>query len=72
MCHLSGDLKFFHGSYSCKHNYLLQDLGGEVKVQLYVPQTANIDGNLAILWVLAICTVAVGAYWAGVSNKKLM
>lgn len=47
-----------------------KDFGEDVKVQMYAPPTDNIDGNLAILWVLAVSTVAVGAYWAGVSNKK--
>lgn len=53
-------------------NLFVQDFGKDVKVQIYAPLTANIDGNLAILWLLAVCTVAVGAYWAGVSNKKAM
>ena len=53
-------------------NSFVQEFGEDIKVQMYAPPTANIDGNLVILWMLAVCTVAVGAYWAGVSNKKMM
>lgn len=53
----------------------MQDFGGDVKVQMYAPPTdlvSNIDGNLAVLWLLAVGTVAIGAYWAGITNKKIM
>ncbi|KAJ7382238.1 Signal peptide peptidase-like 2A [Desmophyllum pertusum] len=52
----------------------LKDFGSDVKVQLYAPQTglSGIDGNLAVLWLVAVGTVAVGAYWAGITNKKKM
>ena len=57
-------------------NFLLgsvvQDFGVSRLVQLYAPPTANIDGNLAILWILAVGTVAFGAYWAGITNSKLL
>lgn len=52
--------------------FFVQEFGEDIKVQMYAPPTANFDGNLIILWVLAVCTVAVGAYWAGVSNRKMM
>ncbi|XP_027058274.1 signal peptide peptidase-like 2B [Pocillopora damicornis] len=55
--------------------YKDKDFGGDVKVQMYAPPTdlvSNIDGNLAILWLLAVGTVAIGAYWAGITNKKIM
>ena len=50
----------------------MQDFGASRIVQLYAPPTANIDGNLAILWILAVSTVAFGAYWAGITNSKLL
>ena len=60
----------------CDPNFLLgsvvQDFGASRLVQLYAPPTANIDGNLAILWILAVGTVAFGAYWAGITNSKLL
>lgn len=49
-----------------------KDFGVSRLVQLYAPPTANIDGNLAILWILAVGTVAFGAYWAGITNSKLL
>ncbi|XP_044171236.1 signal peptide peptidase-like 2B isoform X2 [Acropora millepora] len=49
-----------------------KEFGEEVHVQMYAPPTASIDGNLAILWMLAVCTVAIGAYWAGISNKNAL
>lgn len=54
--------------------FVCQDFGSDVKVQLYAPQTglSGIDGNLAVLWLVAVGTVAVGAYWAGITNKKKM
>lgn len=51
---------------------VVQDFGASRLVQLYAPPTANIDGNLAILWILAVGTVAFGAYWAGITNSKLL
>ena len=60
----------------CDPNFLLgsvvQDFGASRLVQLYAPPTANIDGNLAILWILAVGTMAFGAYWAGITNSKLL
>ncbi len=49
-----------------------QDFGSDVKVQLYAPPTGNIDGNLVVLWILAIGTVTIGAYWCGITTKKKM
>lgn len=55
--------------------YKFKDFGSDVKVQMYAPPAdlaSNIDGNLAVLWLLAVGTVAIGAYWAGITNKKIM
>ncbi|KAL9985926.1 hypothetical protein ACROYT_G008380 [Oculina patagonica] len=49
-----------------------KDFGSDVKVQLYAPPTGNIDGNLVVLWILAVGTVTVGAYWCGITTKKRM
>ncbi|XP_020619507.1 signal peptide peptidase-like 2B isoform X2 [Orbicella faveolata] len=49
-----------------------KDFGRHRKVQLYAPPTGSIDGNLAVLWILAVGTVTVGAYWCGITTKERM
>jgi hypothetical protein len=44
----------------------LQALGKFAFVQLYVPPIAAIDTNLVVIWLLAVGTIVIGAYWSGV------
>ncbi|XP_032238060.2 signal peptide peptidase-like 2B isoform X2 [Nematostella vectensis] len=49
----------------------LKGLGKDVTVQLYQPPGQPFDANIIVLWILAVGTVAIGAYWAGISNKRI-
>ncbi|XP_031553969.1 signal peptide peptidase-like 2B [Actinia tenebrosa] len=51
---------------------LIKNLGKGVKVQLYQPPGQAIDGNIAVLWILAVGTVVMGAYWTGIANKAIV
>ncbi|CAB3995958.1 signal peptide peptidase-like 2B isoform X1 [Paramuricea clavata] len=44
----------------------MQALGKFAFVQLYVPPIAAIDTNLVVIWLLAVGTIVIGAYWSGV------
>ena len=55
-----------------KYYNFKQDFGRNIKVQLYAPPAGSIDGNLAVLWILAVGTVTVGAYWCGITTKERM
>jgi len=37
---------------------------------MYQPEEKPLDGNIFILWILAVGTVVIGAYWAGITNTK--
>ncbi|KAK3742104.1 hypothetical protein QZH41_020263 [Actinostola sp. cb2023] len=50
----------------------LKDLGKGVLVQMYQPDEQPIDGNIVLLWILAVGTVVVGAYWTGIANNSIV
>jgi signal peptide peptidase-like protein 2B len=43
----------------------IQNLRGNVSVLMFAPESSRADLNLLVIWVLAILTMAVGAFWSG-------
>ncbi|XP_020899114.1 signal peptide peptidase-like 2B isoform X2 [Exaiptasia diaphana] len=50
----------------------LKDLGKHIVVQMYQPEEKLLDGNIFVLWILAVGTVVVGAYWTGIANSNIV
>lgn len=48
-----------------------QDAGDEVTVGLYSPEASPLPLSLLVIWVLAMFSVSVGAFWSGKVRHKL-
>ncbi|XP_070535538.1 signal peptide peptidase-like 2B isoform X2 [Ptychodera flava] len=50
----------------------IQALGDNVAAAMYAPlETVKVDYNLILIWVMAVGTVAIGAYWSGLTAHRL-
>lgn len=48
-----------------------QDAGPEVTVGLYSPWDSPFPLSLIVIWILAMFSVTVGAYWSGTVRHEL-
>ncbi|XP_050732848.1 signal peptide peptidase-like 2B isoform X2 [Eriocheir sinensis] len=65
--HYNFTLAFLHNS-SYTH---IMDAGDEVTVGLYSPEASPLPLSLLVIWVLAMISVSVGAFWSGKVRHKL-
>lgn len=49
---------------------VIEVIGGNLLAQLYHPHDPLFDPNLIVIWIIAVFTVVVGAYWCGISFEK--
>ena len=43
--------------------------GGQVQAQMFSPPQAALDPNMAVMLLIAVCTVALGGYWSGACER---
>jgi hypothetical protein len=48
-----------------------QELGENVIVSMYAPKSKRAGLNLLLIWLVAVATVAIGAYWSGLIRHRL-
>eukprot|EP00795_Rhopilema_esculentum_P003813 gene3813-15101_t len=48
--------------------HVMQNLGEPMTVQFWHPHDPLFDPNLSVIWLLACFSVAVGAYWSGITT----
>ncbi|XP_056463178.1 signal peptide peptidase-like 2A isoform X2 [Gadus chalcogrammus] len=44
--------------------------GGQVQAQMFSPPQAALDPNMAVMLLIAVCTVALGGYWSGACERQ--
>jgi len=42
-----------------------QNLGGNISVSMFAPESSGVDLNLLVIWLLAVVTVIIGSVWSG-------
>ncbi|KAK2168548.1 hypothetical protein LSH36_16g12011 [Paralvinella palmiformis] len=46
------------------------NLGKNVQVKLFSPNSPHIDWNMVVIWLLATGTVIIGGFWSGIEKHK--
>ncbi|XP_064645094.1 signal peptide peptidase-like 2B [Lineus longissimus] len=48
----------------------LKSLGPDLNLQLFQATASRVDYNLILIWIMAVFTIFIGAYWAGVNKHQ--